>query len=232
MLRRKKMKMSDLLKGRKALVLCAAAIALMALVGCATAGTTKKPAQQTELLDWKGAGLGNPVPEWVMIANDGSAVALEALPEYKDEYCFAVINRGKDLPFLQEWTKRVEGQVEIANFISTTVTDNVQSEMRNKEGFDKDADTRAVTEINSTMANATFTGARRIADFWILSHNKATRQETYEAYALFIVDKAILNNQIAENLENIITKNKELSAAEIEIYRALIAKIQSRGLLG
>jgi membrane-bound ClpP family serine protease len=82
------------------------------------------------------------------------------------------------------------------------------------------------------MANATYTGARRVADFWILSHNKATKQETYEAFALFIVDKAILNNQIAENLENIITKNKELSAAEIEIYRAPIAKIQSRGLLG
>ncbi|GHU77948.1 hypothetical protein FACS189462_1190 [Spirochaetia bacterium] len=211
--------------------MCIAGIALSVLVGCATAGTTKKPVQQTELLDWKGAGLGNPVPEWVMIANDGSAVNLEALPEYKDQYCFAVSNRGQDLPFLQEWTKRVEGQTEIANFVSTTVTDNVQSEMRNKEGIDPDADIRAVSDVASSFANASYTGARRVADFWILSRNRATKDEYYQAFALFIVDKAILNTQIAQNLENIITKNQELSAAEIEIYRSLIAKIQSRGLL-
>jgi hypothetical protein len=224
------MKMFNLLKGRKAFALCIAGIALSVLVGCATAGTIKKPVQQTELLDWKGAGLGNPVPEWVMIANDGSSVKMEELPEYKDQYCFPVSNRGKDQSFIMEWVKRVEGQVEVANFISTTVNDQVQAEMKNVEGIDPEADKRAVSDITSNFANASYTGVRRVADFWILSRNRATKDENYEAFALFIVDKKILNNQIAENLENIITKNKELSAAEIELYRDLIAKVQSRGL--
>ncbi|GHT56759.1 hypothetical protein FACS1894109_06770 [Spirochaetia bacterium] len=77
----------------------------------------------------------------------------------------------------------MEGQTEIANFISTTVTDDVQREMKNKEGLDPDADKRALSEISTTFANASYTAARRVSDFWTLSRNKATKQEYYEAYA-------------------------------------------------
>jgi len=51
-------------------------------------------------------------------------------------------------------------------------------------------------------------------------------------YALFIVDKKILNDQVARNLQNVADNNKAISDAERAIYADLIANIRAHGLRG
>jgi hypothetical protein len=79
------------------------------------------------------------------------------------------------------------------------------------------------------MSNASYTGARKVSDWWILSRNRATRAEEYQAFALYIIDRKLLDNQIARNLQNIVDNNAAMSAAEQEIYTDLINEIRVNG---
>jgi len=138
---------------KKILLVCGIAAAVLLAAGCASS-----PKQKVVPLEWKGQALGAEIPDWVLPAQNGSAVTLETgMKEYKDQYCFVVSERGEDLPFLQEWAKGVAGNTEIAGFITTTVSNEAQRAMKNKEGQDglqDDADSRALSAVGSIFNNA------------------------------------------------------------------------------
>jgi hypothetical protein len=195
------------------------------LLACGTTGL--KPKQTTELLDYKGAALGNPPPAWVNAYFAASSVAaVEALPEYKDNYCFVIYDESADKGFLLDWVNNLNGPAAIANVISTTVSQNVAGRAGAIEGAERERIVRTNQEV---FSNASFTGSRKVGDWWQLVRNTSTKAERYEALALYIFSKKVLDDQIARNLQNIVDNNAAISAAERAIYSELINEIRVNG---
>lgn len=219
------------MKKQSIVTLCLITAAVFTLASCASAGggsrsSGPRPAQQTELLDDKGAALGIPTPAWVTSAQTGGNVAVEALPEYKDSYCFVVEDESADKAFLLAWVNNLNGPVAIASVISTTVSQDVSARAGNIEGAERERVIRTNAEV---MSNVSYTGARKVADWWIQARNKATQAEYYRAFVLYIFDKKVLNDQIARNLQNIVDNNAAMSEAERGIYADLINEIRVNG---
>ncbi|GMO15613.1 MAG: hypothetical protein Ta2A_25790 [Treponemataceae bacterium] len=209
---------------QKMFVLCAAVFMLSVSV---FAAAPKKAKQKTDILDDKGAALGIPTPEWVLLSVGNSSIAVEALDEYKDQYAFIPTQEGQDKAFLLAWVGRVRGPQEIARFISETVETNLQTKMSGKEG---DGVKRNFTDNMETLSNSSYTGVRKVADWWVLARNKKTKKENYQAFVLYIADKQAMNDQIAANLQNIVDNNKAMSAAERAIYADIMNDIRKNGL--
>ena len=215
-----------------ALAACAAAAVVLAACGSVPKGPTAptRPQQRTELLDWKGAAFGTPVPEWVMAAQE-SALHIQDLEEFKGQSCFVVSYEdpaNKD--FAITWVGNVaNGAAEIARIISTTVNDTAETQIGAKTG--DEAAKRIAKEMNDAMSNASFKGFRKASDFWALMRNKTTKNEYYAAYSLWVIPNDELNQQLAANYQNIIDNNKAMSEAEREIYREIIRDIRQRGIV-
>jgi hypothetical protein len=212
----------------------AAALAAMALAGCAgvqrTPAAPARPKQQTELLDWKGAAFGTPVPEWVM-ASQESDLHIQELEEFKNQTCFVVSREEpSDKDFAVTWVgNAANGASEVARIISTTVNNTAEAQISAKAG--SDAAKRISNEMRDAMSNASFKGFRKAGDFWALMRNKATKNEYYAAYSLWVIPNEELNQQLAANYQNIIDNNQAMSEAEREIYRDIINDIRRRGII-
>ncbi|MDR0909046.1 MAG: hypothetical protein LBM77_04705 [Spirochaetaceae bacterium] len=210
---------------KKTVLICAAVLCLaMGLASCAS--VAGKPMQATELLDWKGAALGQKVPAWVIAANE-SVEAIQSLPDYQGQYCFAVTLDNASKDFAVSWvTNPANASAEVSRMIANTV--NAEAETQAKSaGQDIN---RGLSELNTEMSNASFKNLRKSADFWILSKNKATAEEYYTAYSLWTIPQTDLNDQIAANYQNIIDNNKAMSEAERSIYLDIIKNIRERGM--
>jgi hypothetical protein len=79
------------------------------------------------------------------------------------------------------------------------------------------------------MSEASYTGLRKMADWWQIVRNKETQVEESRAFALWTVGKKTMDEQIAFNLQNIIDNNKALSEAARSIYLDLIKDIRANG---
>jgi hypothetical protein len=201
-------------------------LVMTVLCGITACNSGPKPTQRTDLLDEKGAALGIPTPEWVTSYLTGGNTTVEALSEYKDSYCFVISDVSTDKQFLLAWVNNLNGPMAIAQAISTTVSQDVAGMAANIEGAERERIVRTNAEM---MSNASYTGARKVSDWWILSRNRATRAEEYQAFALYIIDRKLLDNQIARNLQNIVDNNAAMSVAEQEIYTDLINEIRVNG---
>jgi hypothetical protein len=210
-------KMMKLMNGRKVFVLCAAAIVLSVLAGCKSG---------PEILDDKGAK-SVATPKWVDAYLTGGNLAVEALAEYKDNYCFVISDEGQDKDFIIAWTGSVDGPRQIASLVATTVEDNVQAK---QGGIDGDGVERGMTGTTETLSNASYNGVRKVADWWRFIRTRSTKEERYQAYVLYIGAKKSLNDQIAANIQNIVDNNTAMSAAEREIYADIMNDIRSNGL--
>jgi uncharacterized lipoprotein YmbA len=190
-------------------------------------GCASGPKQKSIVLDDKGAALGISTPAWVTAYTAGGVIAAEALAEYKDSYCFVIQAESTDKPFLLAWVGNVNGPMEIAAMISTAVISDAGNSLNAEEGSGVE---RNLKGVGDAMSNASYTGARKVSDWWYLSQNKATKTEIYQAFVLYIADKKTLNDQIVRNLQNIVDKNAEMSAAERAIYAEIMADIRRNGL--
>jgi hypothetical protein len=213
--------------------LAACTAAAFTLAGCAgvqrSPSAPARPKQQTDLLDWKGAAFGTPVPEWVMAAQQ-SDLHIQELEEFKNQACFVVTHEdpvNKD--FAVTWVgNAANGASEVARIISTTVNNTAEAQISAKAG--SDAAKRISNEMRDAMSNASFKGFRKAGDFWALMRNKATKNEYYAAYSLWVIPNDELNQQLAAHYQNIIDNNKAMSEAEREIYREIIRDIRQRGI--
>jgi hypothetical protein len=220
---------------RKNVFFCAALSAVLVPVlfsiGCAS-GPQSKPKQKTEMLDWKNAGLGQAVPEWVLASGEDE-ISLQNLPNYKNDYCFIVQEEGADgtdatKDYVTGWVGNLaNGAARVATLISTTV--NTTAEAGSAQIKDAAKEAHQV-EIRNAMSNASFNGFRKTSDFWVLAKNNSTSKEYYVAYALWTIDRKRLDDQIAANIQNILDNNTAISAAERTIYLDIITDIRTRGI--
>jgi hypothetical protein len=209
------MKVFDLRNGGKVFVLCAIAVSLS--VGCKSG---------PEILDDKGA-MSVATPKWINAYLSGGNLAVEALDEYKDNYCFVISDEGQDKDFIVAWTGTVDGPREIASLIATTVEANVQAKITGANGDEIERNVTATAEI---LSNASYTGVRKTADWWRFIRTRSTKEERYQAYVLYIGARKSINDQIARNLQNIVDNNAAMSEAERAIYADIMDDIRRNGL--
>jgi hypothetical protein len=190
---------------------------LTVLAGCASG---------PQILDDKGA-MSVPTPAWVDAYLTGGNNAVEALPEYKDTYCFVIAQDSTDKSFLLTWVGNVDGPRQIAALIATTVETNAQAKTSGAEGSGTES---ALTLTTETMSNASYTGVRKVADWWRFIRTRTTKDERYQAYVLYTGEKKSINDKIVRNLQNIVDNNKAMSAAERAIYADIMDDIRRNGL--
>jgi hypothetical protein len=204
------------------------------LIGsCASRGGTltadeKEAAKNNEVIDYKGASFGLPKPEWVVAHQKGGNLGVERLPLYKDKYCFVVEYNDASRDFAVAWVNGASGPQQIAQKVATTVASVAENNESIASGADKDA---AVKTVTTQLSDAAFTGMTKEMDFWQITRNKKTKDVECRAYALWVIGKKILDEQIVANIQNIMDNNKAMSAAEREIYARLIEQILFGGIV-
>jgi hypothetical protein len=218
---------------KKLLFLPVAAAALALIVGCASGpkapaavAAEVKPTQRTITVDDKGAAFGIPTPEWVVAFIQNGNLSVEKLPLYKDKYCFVVENMNASKDYAIAWVQNASGPQQIAAKVSTTVASSASNALSGEKGGDVESHLQAATE---QMSNASFNGATKEADWWQIVKNTDTGTEECRAFALWVIGKKQLDEQVAANLQNIVDNNKAMSEAERAIYADLIAQIRSVG---
>ena len=200
-------------------VFCAAVLVLLA--GCGSA-----PKQKSDVLDDKGAALGISTPDWVTAYVSDGNHAVEQLSQYKNEHCFVVEANDQNRDFAVAWVTNANGPAEVARMVSATVLADAKSRSAGVGGEGVQA---ALEGAAHSMSEASYSGLRKMADWWMIVRNKETQVTEARAFALWSVDKKNMDEQIAFNLQNILDNNKALSQAARSIYLDLIKDIRANG---
>jgi hypothetical protein len=193
----------------------------LVLAACGSA-----PKQRTEVLDDKGAAFNIPTPAWVTAYVMDGNHAVEQLSQYKDEHCFVVEFYDKNRDFAIAYVNNANGPALVAQMVSATVLSDAKTKMAGVRGEGVEA---ALEQAAHSMSEASYTGLRRMGDWWQIVRNRDTNVEECRAFALWTIGKTAMDEQIAFNLQNIIDNNKALSQAARSIYLDLIKDIRANG---
>ncbi|MDR1786554.1 MAG: hypothetical protein LBR23_08885 [Spirochaetaceae bacterium] len=236
------------MKNTKKIWTLAAIITAMAVVvtsmACKSAPEPKKveTVSTYAILDHKGAALGNnDLPQWLTVYLDtGLDTEVEKLSNFKGQYCFIGTNDSTNKKFAQTWAAGADGPTLIAATISTRVENVLKSTDDGSETTNASTDEatmqRVLDNVRTTTQSATFSGARKVGDWWIQirrydpDDHTIVRSEEYTAYVLYTIEKKSLDRQVAAKLQNTLDNDKTVSLAERAIYTGLITRIIEQGL--
>lgn len=191
-------------------IVVALALAAVALTAIGCAGKPKpapapapapaapaRPAPKYEVLDHKSMGLGD-IPEWVMVYINEGVTGVEALSRYKDKFVFIGEDSGTNLNALRQWSTGFT----VAQDLSRLVSTRVQAKFAGAAaGSPDDEYGRYFENVVKSASDATYSGARKETDFWILKRyfkedGKTVDREVYDYYVLVSIDQATLKRQI------------------------------------
>lgn len=211
------------------LALIAPAAALV-LVSCASAPATPSnlPAAKEsaiELIDDQFHE--KKFPDWVkMTANPGDIEDSEAIlkGDKGKVYVFVTTTRGKSLDGVQAWAKNFNMAADISSVVST----RVQSTFAGAAAGDKDKLDGYMEQVVKTMSSATYSGARRKAEYWARIRETAPDgkvSDYYEYYLMVTIPKDVLDAQIKKALADGDTalkpKTEEEKVARDRVKKAL-----------
>ncbi|HOJ99641.1 MAG TPA: hypothetical protein PLW34_08775 [Termitinemataceae bacterium] len=184
-----------------------AVLAVGIFIGCASqpAATPEKPAEVPQkgpnyvVVDHKTMALGGTIPEWLEVYMNGGGLSdIEALPKYKDFYCFVAEDNGTNLNALKQWATGFSVTQEIARMVSTRVQARFAGAAA---GSPDDEYGRYFENVVKAASDASYSGARKEADFWVLKRyfkpdGKTVDREVYDYYVLVVINKDTLKQQI------------------------------------
>jgi hypothetical protein len=196
-----------------------AVFAAAVIVSCATA----KGREQKEMSN-KGTIDKIPAPEWfTTYLRDGNILAVEALPAFKDRYCFVGYQRGPDLEFCQAFARQYDIQSQISEMVRT----NVAGELKAKQAGDAGGLENSIDNFVNGVLNTSFSGVQRTGDWWRsireYDHDrKGAYEDYYEAYVFYTVPRSMLNQTIASAMEKAIDRDSELYQITIDLVREIL----------
>ncbi|MDL2229002.1 hypothetical protein LJC14_02005 [Treponema sp. OttesenSCG-928-L16] len=191
------------------IVLAAAAIAFAACSSTPEETAQTPPPQYVEqtdtyvVLDHKTKALGQDVPEWVTRFISEGVTGVESMPAYKDKYVFIGEDMGSNLNALRQWATGFTVNQEMSRMVSTRVQGKFAGAA---VGSPDDEYGRYFENVVKSVTEASFSGARKESDFWLLKRyfkadGKSVDREEYEIYILTTIDKALLERQLDAVLE-------------------------------
>ncbi len=189
-------------------------IAALVFAGCASKSksTTLGPApeyqQKTDayvVIDHKTKAVGQDVPEWVTRYISDGVTGVEAMDQYKNKYVFIGEDSGTNLNALRQWSSGFT----VAQDMSRMVSSRVQARFAGAAaGSPDDAYGRYFENVVKSASDASYSGARKETDFWILKRffkadGKSVDREEYDYFVLISIDKEILQRQINDVLNGV-----------------------------
>jgi hypothetical protein len=233
----------------KMLVVLSAVIAVAAILG--SCGSSPPPAESpptiivedmalTRILRHKGSDLGiNEVPAWVSAYVNKSIAGVQDLPEYKDHYAIIGEEHGVNLEFVLTWADNFDAQQQIGAMLRTTVASTFTAVARGREqssgggnssssdGTGSGSYQQALNNTINTLVAATYSGARKEADYWTYTRNydadqRSKYSDEYIAYVLYVIPKDTLNRQITAYLQENAIQNPTLAALNTSVAEEIM----------
>lgn len=190
----------------------AAVLAVCLLVaGCSSTKEEPKPEPveltskvKTEVLDHKGASLGKTtLPQWIDAYIDFGARGVENLSNFAEEYCFVAEYHAENLDAGLAWVKGFE----VPQLIARQIQSRVESIFVGAAvGAPEDDYGTYFENVVKTTTDVSFSGAKLIQDYWVLVRTydpdiKNTYSDTYQIYVLYTMPKAMLDKQLANEID-------------------------------
>ncbi|GAB6393675.1 MAG: hypothetical protein MdMp014T_3048 [Treponematales bacterium] len=186
------------------------------------AAASAKARTRPALIDDSGSLMGIGTPPWLAAYIQGGNMAVEALKDYKGKTCFVITTTDESKDFALNWVNGTEGPRQVAAKIANTVSADIASSLESAKSEDTEANVQAAVHV---LNNAVFSGLTRNADWWQQIRYPDEREE-YRAYALYVIDKKTLDNQVAAFIQRFLDdRNRAISEAEKSIYQGLIASL-------
>lgn len=204
----------------KALILLTMA-SLFVFTGCASKDEPEPKELEgivrTEVLEHKGTALGiNELPVWVDTYVSTGITGLEKLSDYQGSYCFVGEETGTNLDAVQTWAATFDVSREIA----ATVSSRVDSLFTGAASGSPDGDYGTYFEnIVKAAANANYSGARKINDWWILLRRydpdlRKKHTDEYRVFVLYTIEKDILDQQILDMIDRVAEETEGTTDAQ------------------
>ncbi|MDR2402804.1 MAG: hypothetical protein LBD78_02120 [Spirochaetaceae bacterium] len=155
------------------------------------------------VLDHKAKAVGEDVPDWVTLYISDGLPGVERLDQFKDEYVFVGEDTGTNLNALRQWSSGFTVAQEMARMVSTRVQAKFVGAVAGSPDLEYG---RYFEDVVKNVASASFSGARKENDYWLLKRyfmadGKTVDREAYDFYVLVTIDKGILERQINEVLD-------------------------------
>lgn len=209
---------------RKLIIILAAAALVLGACASAPKGEPIKVSKENkiEIIDDMSHKLV--APAWIdlpqtEIENNGDVLGADK----GKVYVFKVVEAGKNLEGVKLWAQKFQLASEIADTVST----RVQSKFAGAAAGDKDALETYMEAVVKSMSNASYSGARKKAEYWWQirkSTPAGALEDTYEYHLLVVVPKDVLDKQIqmalAEAGTSVKPKNEEEKTARDRVKKA------------
>jgi hypothetical protein len=210
------------------------AIAVIALIGCAS-----KPKVKVVEMENKGTSMNVATPDWIKTYTANGISKVQAQSEFKDKYCVIGEESGVNRQFVLAWADNFSAQQRIGAMLRTTIVSEYQARVQGaaQSQGGANASTAAGTasgeynqqidNVISAVVNVSYSGAQREADWWSLRRRydpdkKDVFSDEYTAYVLYTIPKAELNRQVAQALETAVAKDSELYDITIEMAKQIL----------
>jgi hypothetical protein len=194
----------------------------------------------TRILRHKGSELGiNELPSWVSAYMNKSIAGVQAMPEYKDYYAVIGTERGVNLQFVLTWADNFSAQQQIGAILRTTVASTFEAVAKglaqsaggansaSSSGTGSGSYQQAINNSINTLVAATYSGARREADYWVLQRaydpdQPSKYSDEYIAFVLYIIPKDLLNQQVITHLQGNAVQDPIMAALNTGVAEELI----------
>lgn len=180
-----------------------AAALLLSCAGAPAGQGTLAPAQgpriQTNsvIVDYQGAAVGAPIPEWVTLATTGDTGAFSGQERFEGKAPFVFSNQGQNLDMLRSWVNNFSAQGEVSRRIETHVDARFGAGQIG-EGKDSPENQQYIRDVAANASNTTFSGLAKEMDYWIKNRNTETGTETYSYYVVYSMPEENLQAFIDE----------------------------------
>ncbi len=215
---------------KRIVVTLSLAVALLATLGCASKpeaaaakDAPKKVVPKYDVLDHKTMALGQDIPEWVVTYIGDGVTAVEAIDKYKEKFVFVGEDSGTNLNALRQWSTGFTVAQDLARLVSSRVQAKFAGAAA---GSPDDEYGRYFENVVKSASDASYTGARKETDFWILKRyfkddGKTVDREVYDYYVLVTIDKAILQKQLNDVLNGVkpdkpLTKEQQTAVERVK----------------
>ncbi|MDR2184942.1 MAG: hypothetical protein LBO80_04660 [Treponema sp.] len=184
----------------KKILIATFVISVLVLAGCASNKTPEyvEKTKTYEVLDHKTMAVGQEVPGWVTRYIAGGLTEVEKMPDFQNKYVFIGEDSGINLNALRQWTSGFTVAQDLSRMVSTRVQARFAGAAA---GSPDDEYGRYFEAVVKNASDATYSGARKENDFWILKRyfkgdGKNVDREVYDFYVLVTIDKNSLEQQI------------------------------------
>lgn len=176
------------------------------------------------IVDYKGAVLGAPIPDWVYDAQEDDYESLEALPQLNNKVVIVATSKGKNLDMLESWANNFTVQAEVARRISNYVeTKFGGAQMGDKNSEENES---FIKEIVTTISKTEINGLGKELDYWVLQRiiDKENDEitEQYYYFVVYGIDKNNLQEQIDNALNNVKADSPDKIQLKSEVEEAMM----------